>query len=168
MSVVCSWLNSLLNLILCLIFALTGSNQMFIYQFCLFFARLFDFAAQILFLLMLILCVKGYLILQIHLKKSTQIEIQSFIMLYTISQLIILILLTIVSKTLTSSLLQLTLFDLFKIANQSISNENLLMTCNYLQMTVYLLTWIWFIISFVLTNKNVMPKFGYFLIFSIW
>ena len=95
----CSWLNSLISLIFTLIFALTGSDEIVLYRLLEFFARFFQCLAQIVFLLMLILCVKGYSINRIPWKKKTIIQIQVFMLFYILTQLIILILLTIVSRT---------------------------------------------------------------------
>jgi hypothetical protein len=97
-SIFCSWLNSLISFILSLIFALTGNNQTILYKLFLFFARFFDFIAQILFLLILILSAKGYLIIRIQLKTKTMLIIKFLMILYILLQIIILILITIVSQ----------------------------------------------------------------------
>ena len=97
LAIVCSWWNSLISLILTLMFALIGSDQTILYRLFNFFAGFFDLFAQILFLFTLILSVKGHFINRIQWRRKTMIKIQIFMLLYTLIQIIILILVTIVS-----------------------------------------------------------------------
>lgn len=108
LAMVCSWLNSLISLIFTLMFALMGSDQTIPYRLFDFFARFFDFLAQILFLFTLIISVKGYFINRIQWRRKAMIQIQIFMLLYILIQIIILILITIVSGRLKN--LRLCLF----------------------------------------------------------
>ena len=94
-----SWLSSVIYLILILTYASTGYRETVVFRFFLFFARLCHFNAQIFFLLVLILCAKGYLIVVYQLSKSTVVEIILIGFVYTLVQVIILI----VSATVSTS-----------------------------------------------------------------
>lgn len=97
LSIVCSWLNSLISLILTLMFALIGNDQTILYRLLEFLARFCHLLAQILFLFALILSVNGYFINRIQWRRKPMIQIQIFMFLYTVIQIIIIILMTIVS-----------------------------------------------------------------------
>lgn len=165
-SILCSWLNSLISLIFTLIFALTGTSETFLYRLLLFLARFFDFLGQILFLLTLILCAKGYLIKHIQLKNKIMLKIKLLMLLYIMVQIIILIIITIVSFDDWKDMLN----DIFfvKFTNRVIVNENILMICDCIQMIMYFLSCLWFILSVLFTTGNSDKKFYFFLIFSIW
>ncbi|CAF0766970.1 unnamed protein product [Rotaria sordida] len=148
-SILFSWLNSLICFIEMFIFALIGNIDAFVFQLLIFLARLFNICAHTLFLFILILSAKGYLIICVHLKKKTLTEIMLIILLYIHVQIAILIIIT-------------------TYADRVFINENIFIICDYIQMIMYLLTCLWFIISLILTIKNSTKTFYSFFIFSFW
>ncbi|CAF0898071.1 unnamed protein product [Adineta steineri] len=64
-SILCSWLYCLISFIDTLMFALTGYMDVFTFRLLIFLAHFIVLIAEILFLFILILCSKGYLIINI-------------------------------------------------------------------------------------------------------
>ncbi|CAF4045283.1 unnamed protein product, partial [Rotaria sp. Silwood2] len=148
-SILFSWLNSLICFIKIFIFALLGNTDGFVFQLLIFLARLFHICADILCLFILILCAKGYLIIRVHLKKKILTETILIILLYVHVQIVILIIRTIY-------------------VDRVFINENIFIICDYIQMIMYFLTCLWFIVSLILTTKNSTKTFYSFIIFSFW
>lgn len=158
-----SWLNSSISLIYTIIYALTGYNDTILYRFLLFFSQLFYFIAQILFLLILMFCINGYLITSIQLSKKILLQIKILMILYILIQIIILIINTTVrTNDVKKFLFKIVCF--IKIINRRIPDENILLICNCIQIILYFTSYFWFIFSILLITK----KFYSFLIFSIW
>ncbi|CAF3462836.1 unnamed protein product [Rotaria socialis] len=148
-SIVFSWLNSFIYSIETLIYAFIGNIDAFIFQSLIFLARLLFICAQILFLLLLILSTKGCLTVHVQLKKNIMTEIILIISLYIFVQIVIFIIMT-------------------TFINQVFANENILLISNYIQMILYLLTCVWFIICLIFTSKPPTKSHRSFFIFSIW
>ncbi|CAF2495060.1 unnamed protein product [Rotaria sp. Silwood2] len=126
-----------------------GNTDGFVFQLLIFLARLFHICADILCLFILILCAKGYLIIRVHLKKKILTETILIILLYVHVQIVILIIRTIY-------------------VDRVFINENIFIICDYIQMIMYFLTCLWFIVSLILTTKNSTKTFYSFIIFSFW
>ncbi|CAF0900665.1 unnamed protein product [Rotaria sp. Silwood1] len=148
-SILFSCLYSLICFIENFIFALIGHTDVFGCQLLLFFARLFHLCASILCLFMLILCAKGYLIIRVNLRNKTLTETILIILLYIHVQIVILIIITIYT-------------------DRVLINEIIFIICDYIQMIMYLLTCLWFIVSLILTTKKSIKTFYSFIIFTFW
>ncbi|UJR28637.1 hypothetical protein I4U23_009869 [Adineta vaga] len=147
--ILCSWLNSLIHFIHILVFSITGNSDAFILQFLLFLARFFALISQICFLLVLILCAKGYWIMKVKLRKRSVIEILLIILICIHVQIVVLILTTI-------------------FGDRIFTNEKIFVVCGYLQVVLHILMGFWFVISLLSMRKHSQRKFYCFLIFSIW
>lgn len=97
-SIICSWFNSFIHFIQALLYAVIGNSDIVIFQCLIFFAQLFYICSHVLFLTILILCAKGYLVVRIQMRKKIMVEIILIILCYTLVQIVILIIKTVVSE----------------------------------------------------------------------
>ncbi|CAF0954457.1 unnamed protein product [Adineta steineri] len=141
-SILCSWIYCLISFIDTLMFALTGYMDVFTFRLLIFLAHFVVLIAEILFLFILILCSKGYLIVKIQLRNRVITEIILIILLYLSVQISILIMMII-------------------FVDQIFINEKIFPICDYIQIILYLLVYIWFLINAItilLNILNILPN----------
>lgn len=96
-------MNSLMNLIYFSIYASIGSVETPAFESFRILTRFFHYFAQISFLIILILCAKGYLITVVPFTKNDLIEMTFIIILYFHIQLVLLIVVGVVSRNFRSN-----------------------------------------------------------------